>query len=147
MMRAGGKVTVEMPVAQPPAQGLGGYVIYISASWQGKKISDALNISRVWQLRFLPYFPDQGSPWENGYNESFNGKLRDEFLNGEIFYRLKEAQVLIEGWRREYNTTRSHSSLGYRPPASEAMQPNSCMPFMPPLTSAPLMEENNRPLN
>ena len=60
---------------------------------------------------------EPGSPWENGYNESFNSKLRDELLNGEIFYTLKEAQVLIEAWRRHYNTVRPHSSLGYRPPA------------------------------
>ncbi len=58
-----------------------------------------------------------GSPWENGYVESFNGKLRDELLNGEIFYTLKEAQVLIEWWREEYNEIRPHSALGYRPPA------------------------------
>jgi putative transposase len=62
-----------------------------------------------------------GSPWENGYNESFNGKLRDELLNGEIFYTLKEAQILIERWRREYNTVRPHSALGYRPPVPEAI--------------------------
>jgi transposase InsO family protein len=68
---------------------------------------------------------EPGSPWENGYNESFNGKLRDELLNGEIFYTLKEAQVIIESWRREYNTIRPHSSLGYRPPAPEAIQPTS----------------------
>jgi transposase InsO family protein len=66
-------------------------------------------------------FIEPGSPWENGYNESFNGKLRDEVLNGEIFYTLKEAQVIIEGWRQEYNTFRPHSSLGYRPPAPEAV--------------------------
>jgi putative transposase len=65
---------------------------------------------------------EPGSPWENGYNESFNGKLRDELLNGEIFYTLKEAQILIERWRREYNTIRPHSALGYRPPAPEAIQ-------------------------
>ena len=65
-----------------------------------------------------------GSPWENGYVESFNGKFRDEHLNGEIFYTLKEAQVLIENWRREYNTIRPHSSLGYRPPAPEAIAPS-----------------------
>ena len=65
---------------------------------------------------------DPGSPWENGYNESFNGKLRDELLNGEIFYTLKEAQILIERWRREYNTVRPHSALGYRPPAPEAIR-------------------------
>jgi len=65
---------------------------------------------------------EPGSPWENGYNESFNGKLRDELLNGEIFYTLKEAQILIERWRQEYNTIRPHSSLGYRPPAPEAIR-------------------------
>ena len=63
---------------------------------------------------------ERGSPWENGYCESFNGKLRDELLNGEIFYSLKEAQILIERWRREYNTERPHSALGYRPPAPGA---------------------------
>ncbi|WP_120222558.1 IS3 family transposase [Sphingopyxis sp. FD7] len=62
-----------------------------------------------------------GSPWENGYCESFNGSLRDELLNGEIFYSLAEAQILIEAWRRHYNTIRPHSSLGYRPPAPEAV--------------------------
>jgi transposase InsO family protein len=64
---------------------------------------------------------EPGSPWENGYCESFNGKLRDEFLNGEIFYSLKEARILIEQWRQHYNTKRPHSSLGYRPPASQAL--------------------------
>jgi transposase InsO family protein len=62
---------------------------------------------------------EPGSPWENGYNESFNGKLRDELLNREIFYNLKEAKVLIEQWRRHYNEIRPHSSLGYRPPAPQ----------------------------
>ena len=60
---------------------------------------------------------EPGSPWENGNCESFNGKLRDECLNGEIFYSLREAQVAIEKWRIHYNTKRPHSSLGYRPPA------------------------------
>ena len=64
---------------------------------------------------------EPGSPWENGYIESFNGKLRDELLNGEIFYTLTEAKVLIERWRQEYNTIRPHSSLGYRPPAPEVI--------------------------
>jgi putative transposase len=68
---------------------------------------------------------EPGSPWENGYNESFNGKLRDELLNREIFYSLKEAQVLIEQWRRHYNEVRPHSSLGYRPPAPQVIVPNS----------------------
>jgi transposase InsO family protein len=64
---------------------------------------------------------EPGSPWENGYCESFNGKLRDELLNGEIFYSLKEAKTVIEAWRRHYNTIRPHSSLGYQPPAPEAL--------------------------
>ena len=68
-------------------------------------------------------FIEPGSPWENGYNESFNRKLRDELLNGEIFTTLLEAQVLIENWRKEYNHIRPHSSLGYKPPAPEAIQP------------------------
>ena len=66
---------------------------------------------------------EPGSPWENGYCESFNGKLRDELLNGEIFYTLKEAKIMIEAWRRHYNTIRPHSSLGYRPPAPEVFVP------------------------
>jgi transposase InsO family protein len=66
---------------------------------------------------------EPGSPWENGYCESFNGKLRDECLNGEIFYSLREAQVVIEKWRVVYNTLRPHSALGYRPPAPPAFAP------------------------
>jgi transposase InsO family protein len=57
-----------------------------------------------------------------GYNESFNGRLRDEFLNGEMFYTLREAQILVERWRRHYNEVRPHSSLGYRPPAPQTEQ-------------------------
>jgi len=68
-------------------------------------------------------FIEPGSPWENGDNKSFNGKLRDELLNREILYTLQEAQVLIERWRRHYNTVRPHSSLGYRPPAPAAILP------------------------
>ena len=70
---------------------------------------------------------EPGSPWENGYCESFNGKLRDECLNGEIFYSLQEAQIVIEQWREEYNTRRPHSALDYRPPA-----PGACNPFLLP---------------
>jgi transposase InsO family protein len=66
-------------------------------------------------------FIEPGSPWENGYCESFNSKLRDELLNGEIFYSLAEARVVIEGWRQHYNTVRPHSSLGYKPPAPSAV--------------------------
>ena len=65
-------------------------------------------------------FIEPGSPWENGYIESFNGKLRDELLNREIFTTLTEAKVLIADWRKEYNQVRPHSSLGYRPPVPEA---------------------------
>jgi transposase InsO family protein len=66
-------------------------------------------------------FIEPGSPWENGYVESFIGKLRDELLNREIFYTLKEATILIEQWRRHYNGVRPHSALGYRPPAPETI--------------------------
>ena len=68
---------------------------------------------------------EPGSPWENGYNESFNGKLRDEFLNTEVFYTLKEARVLIEQWRWYYNTIRPQSALRYRPPAPAAILPDT----------------------
>lgn len=82
-------------------------------------------ILRDWLARVgvKTLYIEPGSPWENGYNESFNGKLRDELLNGEIFYSLKEAQILIERWRNHYNKVRPHSSLRYRPPAPEAKQP------------------------
>jgi putative transposase len=66
-------------------------------------------------------FIEPASPWENGHIESFNGKLRDELLNGEIFYTLKEAQILIANWRRLYNGLRPHSSLGQRPRAPETI--------------------------
>ena len=80
---------------------------------------------RKWlgQLGVKTLFIEPGSPWENGYIESFNGKLRDELLNREIFTTLTEAKILIEQWRREYNQIRPHSSLGYRPPAPEAKIP------------------------
>jgi transposase InsO family protein len=68
---------------------------------------------------------EPGSPWENGYIESFNARLRDELLNGEIFYTLAEARIVIESWRRFYNTRRPHGSLGYRPPAPEVFIPQS----------------------
>ena len=80
---------------------------------------------REWLLKVgvKTLFIQPGSPWENGYNESFNGKLRDELLNREIFYTLKEVEILTERWRREYNTIRPHNSLGYRPPAPEVIMP------------------------
>lgn len=82
---------------------------------------------RQWltRLHVKKLFITPGSPWENGYNESFNGKLRDECLNMEIFTTLKEAQVLIEQWRNFYNTQRPHSALGYRPPAPMAILPSA----------------------
>jgi len=73
---------------------------------------------------------EKASPWENGYVESFNGKLRDELLRAEVFHSLREAQVLVEQWRRHYNTARPHSSLGYRPPAPEVVTP--ALPMPPP---------------
>jgi transposase InsO family protein len=78
-------------------------------------------VVRRWlsHLNVRTLYIEPGSPWENGYIESFNGKFRDELLNGEIFYTLKEAKTLIEQWRVEYNTFRPHSSLNYRPPAPE----------------------------
>ena len=92
-------------------------------------------------------FIERASPWENSYVESFNGKLRDELLNGEIFYSLAEARVMIEQWRRHYNTERPHSALGYRPPAPAVVQwpaaPDSS-PVAPPAT-APLAP--NMPLH
>jgi transposase InsO family protein len=66
---------------------------------------------------------EPGSPWENGYIESFNARLRDELLDGEIFYSIAEARIIIESWRRFYNTLRPHGSLGYRPPAPEVFIP------------------------
>lgn len=73
---------------------------------------------------------EPGSPWENGYIESFNARFRDELLNGEIFYTLKEAQIVIEQWRIHYNTRRPHSALGYRPPAPETIVPMDQRPIM-----------------
>jgi putative transposase len=66
---------------------------------------------------------ERGSPWENGFIESFNARLRDELLDGEIFYSLAEARIVIESWRRHYNTVRPHGSLGYKPPAPEVFIP------------------------
>ena len=87
---------------------------------------------------------EPGSPWENGYCESPNSKLRDELLNGEIFTTLREAQVLIENWRRHYNAVRPHSSLGYRPPAPEAiLPPASGLPYAP-LWPAQTLAEHGR---
>jgi len=86
---------------------------------------------------------EPGSPWENGYCESFNSKLRDELLNGEIFFSLAEAQVLIESWRRHFNAIRPHSALKYRPPAPEAVIPRGGR--IVPWASAPALEGARSP--
>lgn len=88
-------------------------------------------------------FIEPGSPWENGYCESFNSKLRDELLDGELFFSLAEAQVLIEAWRRHYNTVRPHNSLGYRPPAPEAIVPGGGT--IVPWASAPAIGDARSP--
>jgi putative transposase len=90
-----------------------------------------------------------GSPWENGFIESFNARLRDELLDGEVFYTLREAQIVIESWRRHYNAVRPHASIGYQAPAPEAFvpalaawpaaQPGAASPPMLPLASAPVL--------
>jgi putative transposase len=79
---------------------------------------------RQWlkHLNVAPLYIEPGSPWENGYIKSFNGKMREQFLNGELFYTLQEAQIMTERWRRHYNTVRPHSSLGGQPPAPETIQ-------------------------
>jgi transposase InsO family protein len=92
---------------------------------------------------------ERGSPWENGFIESFNARLRDELLNGEIFYTLPEAQIVIESWRRHYNAVRPHASIGYRAPAPEvfvpalakgpAAQPRRPAPDMLPLAPRPAL--------
>ena len=85
----------------------------------GLKTDQTRRLKEVVGVKTL--FIEPGSPWENDFVESFNGKLRNELLNGNIFYTLKEAKVLIEQWRHHYNTVCPHSSLGYRPPAPEAI--------------------------
>jgi putative transposase len=85
----------------------------------GSEFTAELIRSWLKRLGVKTLFIEPGSPWENGYIESFNGKLRDELLNGEIFDTILEAQVVTEAWRKHYNAIRPHSSLGYRAPAPE----------------------------
>jgi len=80
-------------------------------------------------LGVITMFIEPGSPWENGYCESFNARMRDEFLNGELFGNMYEAKVLTDRWVKEYNTIRPHSSLGYKPPAPESMIPMLFFPL------------------
>lgn len=84
-----------------------------------KKLKNCLK-----KLEVQPLYIEPGSPWENGYIESFNGKMRYELLNGEIFFSLLEADVIINKWRHHYNTVRPHSSLGYKPPTPQVFMPN-----------------------
>jgi putative transposase len=88
-----------------------------------------------------------GRPWENGYIESFNARLRDEFLNGEIFYTLQEAKILIEAWRRQYNTIRPHSSLGYRPPAPEVLIWQAPPPALKDVPALKSISDQNHKIN
>ena len=89
-----------------------------------------------------------GSPWENGYRESFNAKLRDELLDGEIFYSVGEARGVVEGWRRHYNAVRPHLSLGYRPLAPEAVAPSARPPAQPrPAKAGALTMADTRHMN
>jgi len=92
-------------------------------------------------LKVTTLFIEPGSPWENGYIESFNGKLRDELLNREIFTTLTEAKILIEEWRKEYNHVRPHSALNYRPPAPEAIVPR--VKSFNPVTQLKVVESYN----
>lgn len=85
-------------------------------------------------------FIEPGSPWENGYVESFNSKLRDELLDGEIFYSLAEARIVVETWCRQYNAVRLHSSLGYKPPAPEVLiSPGTPPTAAPAVAAKPMM--------
>jgi putative transposase len=88
---------------------------YYGPEFAAKAVRKWLN-----RLEVTALFIEPGSPWENGYIESFIGKMRDELLNGEVLDTLDEAKVLVEAWRKVYNRIRPHSSLGYRPPAPEA---------------------------
>jgi transposase InsO family protein len=98
-----------------------GVPVYIRSDNGPEFIAEAV---RDWLIKVgvVALYIEPGSPWGNGYVESFNARFRDELLNGEIFFTLREAQVVIEKWRREYNEVRPHSSLGYRSPAPLAIQ-------------------------
>lgn len=94
------------------------------SEFTAKVLTDWLNTIKIKTAYITP-----GSPWENGYNERFNGILRDELLNGEIFYTLKEARIIVEQWRQHYNEVRPHSSLGYKPPAPKVIIPSISTKF------------------
>jgi hypothetical protein len=114
VMRARGYITADARDQTPYGTARAYIAVGIATTDTGTSLTPSI-------LAFNRAFIEPGSPWENGYCESFNGKLRDELLNGEIFYTLKEAQIMIEIWRQHYNKVRPHSSLGYRPPTPEAL--------------------------
>jgi len=107
------------------------------------------NAVREWlgRIGVKTLYIEPGSPWDNGYNESFHGKLRDEILNREIFCTLKEAKVLIKRWRHHFNTVRLHSSLGYRPPAPQTILLRPVPPTYAPLRSLPQGDQTGQSLS
>ena len=113
-MRSGRLVLVGPPLRGAPA--------FIRSDNGPEFVADAV---RNWinAVGAKTAYIEPGSPWENGYCESFNARFRDELLNGEVFYLLKEAQIIIEICRRHYNTKRPHSALGYRPTAPVTIIP------------------------
>ncbi|SFK64766.1 integrase core domain-containing protein, partial [Methylocapsa palsarum] len=98
-------------------------LIFMPAKFRVSSIYRRIIFIRIAAVGSQTAYIEPGSPWENGYCESFNSKLRDELLNGELFFSLAEAQVMIEAWRRHFNAVRPHSSLSYRPPAPETIIP------------------------
>ena len=115
---------------------------------RGFGISEQTYDVRNWlgRIGVKTLFIEPGSPWENGYCESFNSKLRDEIIAAEQFSTLYEAQVLIERWRQHYNAVRPHSSLGYRPPAPETILPPASGPAYAPLRPAQKLTISGRTL-
>ena len=114
-----------------PAQNNAGHPAHIRSD-NGAEFTAHVVRDRLGRIGVKTLYIELGSPWGKGYNESFNGKLRSELLNGEIFYSMKEATILIERWRRHYNTVRPYSSLNYKPPAPQATLPTpSELPYAP----------------
>lgn len=124
-MGAGGRPDRTSSIGRCCARYRGGLWVFCEES-PSAKVQDEAAAFEVAAINRGGKIAHSCCPWENGYIESFNCKLRDELLNGEIFYTLREAKVLIERWRRGYNT-RPHSALGYRPPAPEAVA-SPCSP-------------------
>ena len=111
-----------IPVDEPPPLNWSSAMFRKRRTENGEQATEA---GRDWiaAIGAKMAYIEPGSPWENGNCESFNGRFRDELLNGEIFYSLREAQIIIEEWRKHYNTKTPHSALGYRPPALKTPYP------------------------